>query len=204
MKLVRFGAAGAERPGLVNADGSIADLSTVYPGCSPAPRSHAESLAKLRALDASQTTARADRRAPRPCVGGRRQVHRHRSQLRRSCRRNRRQDPERAHRVHEGHELHRRSQRHGAEAARLDQDGLGSRARRGHRQRHALRQRGGCAEPHRRLLRDQRSVRARISSSSAAASGTRARAATPSARSVPGWSLPTKSAIPRIFPCGST
>ncbi len=53
MKLVRFGAAGAERPGLVNADGSIADLSTVIPDVSGTALA-AESLAKLRALDASK------------------------------------------------------------------------------------------------------------------------------------------------------
>ena len=110
--------------------------------------------------DACQTTARADRHAPGRLRRRRRQVHRHRPQLRRSRRRNRRQDSERAHRVHEGHELHRRPERHRAEAARLHQDGLGSRARRRHRQRHALRERGRCAETHRGLLRDQRSVRA--------------------------------------------
>ena len=52
MKLVRFGAAGAERPGLVNADGSISDLSTIIPDVSGATLS-AETLAKLRALDAA-------------------------------------------------------------------------------------------------------------------------------------------------------
>ena len=87
--------------------------------------------------------------------GRRRQVHRHRAQLRGSRRRNRREDSRRTHRVHESHELHRRPQRHRAEAARLDQDGLGSRARRRHRQRHALRERGRRAETHRGLLRDQ-------------------------------------------------
>jgi 2,4-didehydro-3-deoxy-L-rhamnonate hydrolase len=53
LKLVRFGAAGAERPGLVNPDGSIADLSTVIPDVSGVSLS-AESLAKLRALDAGK------------------------------------------------------------------------------------------------------------------------------------------------------
>jgi len=50
LKLVRFGAAGAERPGLVLADGSIADLSGVISDVAGAALS-AESLAKLRALD---------------------------------------------------------------------------------------------------------------------------------------------------------
>ena len=53
MKLVRFGAAGAERPGLVLADGSIADLSDVIPdvtGVALAP----EVLRKLAAVDATK------------------------------------------------------------------------------------------------------------------------------------------------------
>jgi len=69
MKLVRFGSAGAERPGLVLADGSIADLSSVVPdlaGTALAP----ESLKKLAALDAAKLP-----RAPAgarlgACVGG--------------------------------------------------------------------------------------------------------------------------------------
>ena len=69
LKLVRFGAAGAERPGLVNADGSISDLSTVIPDVSGAALSP-ESLAKLRGLDAARLP-----RAPKdsrfgPCVAG--------------------------------------------------------------------------------------------------------------------------------------
>jgi 2,4-diketo-3-deoxy-L-fuconate hydrolase len=53
MKLVRFGSAGAERPGLVSADGSIADLSGVIPDIAGAALSP-ESLAKLAALDATK------------------------------------------------------------------------------------------------------------------------------------------------------
>ena len=68
MKLVRFGSVGAERPGLVNADGSIGDLSAVIPdfaldGVGP------ESLARVRAADTLKLP-----RAPAgvrlgPCVG---------------------------------------------------------------------------------------------------------------------------------------
>jgi 2,4-didehydro-3-deoxy-L-rhamnonate hydrolase len=69
LKLVRFGAAGAERPGLVTADGGIADLSGVLPDLAGAALS-AESLVKLRALDAVKLP-----RAPAgvrlgACVGG--------------------------------------------------------------------------------------------------------------------------------------
>ena len=53
MKLVRFGAAGAEHPGLVLADGSIADLSGVIPDVAGTALS-SDSLAKLRALDATK------------------------------------------------------------------------------------------------------------------------------------------------------
>ena len=68
MKLVRFGPAGAERPGLVNADGSITDLTGVIhdvAGAALAP----DSLQKLKSLDASRLP-----RAPRDarlgaCVG---------------------------------------------------------------------------------------------------------------------------------------
>jgi 2-keto-4-pentenoate hydratase/2-oxohepta-3-ene-1,7-dioic acid hydratase in catechol pathway len=69
LKLVRFGTAGAERPGLVDADGSIADLTGVIPdvaGTALAP----DSLQKLKSIDASRLP-----RAPRDarlgaCVGG--------------------------------------------------------------------------------------------------------------------------------------
>jgi 2-keto-4-pentenoate hydratase/2-oxohepta-3-ene-1,7-dioic acid hydratase in catechol pathway len=51
LKLVRFGAPGAERPGLVLEDGSIADLSGVIPDVA-GPALSAASLARVRALDA--------------------------------------------------------------------------------------------------------------------------------------------------------
>jgi 2-keto-4-pentenoate hydratase/2-oxohepta-3-ene-1,7-dioic acid hydratase in catechol pathway len=50
LKLVRVGAVGAERPGLVLADGGIADLTGIIPDVAGAAISP-ESLAKLRALD---------------------------------------------------------------------------------------------------------------------------------------------------------
>jgi 2-keto-4-pentenoate hydratase/2-oxohepta-3-ene-1,7-dioic acid hydratase in catechol pathway len=69
LKLVRFGAAGRERPGLVNADGSIADLSGVIPDLAGAALSP-ESLRMIAALDAAKLP-----RAPKDarlgaCVGG--------------------------------------------------------------------------------------------------------------------------------------
>lgn len=53
MKLVRFGSTGAERPGLVLADGAIADLSGVIPDVAGIALSP-DTLAKLRALDATK------------------------------------------------------------------------------------------------------------------------------------------------------
>lgn len=68
MKLVRFGAAGAERPGLVTADGSIADLSGVIPDVAGAALSP-ESLAKLRSLDVARLPKAPAGSRIGPCVG---------------------------------------------------------------------------------------------------------------------------------------
>jgi 2,4-didehydro-3-deoxy-L-rhamnonate hydrolase len=68
LKLVRFGAAGAERPGLVTADGGIADLSGIVPDIAGAALS-AASLAKIAAVDpAKLPRAPADARLG-ACVG---------------------------------------------------------------------------------------------------------------------------------------
>ena len=68
MKLLRVGRAGAERPGLLLADGGIADLSGVIddvagPALSPA------SLAKLAALDTAKLPRLAAGERLGPCVG---------------------------------------------------------------------------------------------------------------------------------------
>jgi len=68
LKLVRFGAAGAERPGLVLADGSIADLSGVIPDVAGAALS-SESFAKLRSLDAAKLPRASAGARLGPCVG---------------------------------------------------------------------------------------------------------------------------------------
>jgi 2-keto-4-pentenoate hydratase/2-oxohepta-3-ene-1,7-dioic acid hydratase in catechol pathway len=69
LKLLRVGRAGAERPGLLLADGGIADLSGVIddvagPALSPA------SLAKLAALDTAKLPRLAAGDRLGPCVGG--------------------------------------------------------------------------------------------------------------------------------------
>jgi 2,4-diketo-3-deoxy-L-fuconate hydrolase len=69
MKLVRVGCAGAERPGLVLADGGIADLSGVIPDVAGAALSP-DSLAKLRTLDVAKLPRIAAGSRLGPCVGG--------------------------------------------------------------------------------------------------------------------------------------
>src|SRR5882724_2919071 len=56
MKLVRFGAAGKEKPGLIDADGALRDLSKVVPDIGPAQLSD-EALARLRKIDTRKLPA---------------------------------------------------------------------------------------------------------------------------------------------------
>ena len=69
MKLVRFGSVGAERPGLVLADGSIADLSGVVPDLAGAALSP-DSLKKLAALDTAKLPKASAGVRLGACVGG--------------------------------------------------------------------------------------------------------------------------------------
>ena len=69
MKLVRFGSAGAERPGLVLVDGSIADLSGVVPDLSGAALSP-DSLEKLAGLDTTKLPKAPAGVRLGACVGG--------------------------------------------------------------------------------------------------------------------------------------
>jgi 2-keto-4-pentenoate hydratase/2-oxohepta-3-ene-1,7-dioic acid hydratase in catechol pathway len=56
MKLVRYGAAGKEKPGLIDADGVLRDLSKVVPDIGPEQLSDA-ALARLRRLNAAKLPA---------------------------------------------------------------------------------------------------------------------------------------------------
>jgi 2-keto-4-pentenoate hydratase/2-oxohepta-3-ene-1,7-dioic acid hydratase in catechol pathway len=69
LKLVRFGSAGAERPGLVLADGGIADLSGVVPDLSGAALSP-ESLEKLAGVDTAKLPKAPAGVRLGACVGG--------------------------------------------------------------------------------------------------------------------------------------
>ncbi|MEO8018430.1 MAG: fumarylacetoacetate hydrolase family protein [Pseudomonadota bacterium] len=69
MKLLRFGSAGAERPGLLIADGSIADLSGVIPDLAGAALSP-ESLKRIAALDAAKLPKAPAGVRLGACIGG--------------------------------------------------------------------------------------------------------------------------------------
>lgn len=56
MKLIRYGQAGAERPGLLDAQGVLRDLSMLLPELGPA-QLHPRTLAALAAIDASRLPA---------------------------------------------------------------------------------------------------------------------------------------------------
>lgn len=68
MKLVRFGPAGAEKPGILDADGAIRDLSGVVDDISGATLT-AAGLAKLRAIDLSTLPLAPAGARLGPCVG---------------------------------------------------------------------------------------------------------------------------------------
>ena len=89
---------------------------------------------KLRQVDPASLPARERHAAHRSVRRPRRQVHLHRLELLGSRGRVGHGGAERADRLHEGHVLHRRTERQRRDAARIAEDGLGSRARRRHRQ----------------------------------------------------------------------
>jgi ureidoglycolate lyase len=68
MKLVRYGAVGAEKPGLIDADGQIRDLSGHVTNISGGTLSDAE-LARLRAIDVASLKVISGNPRIGPCVG---------------------------------------------------------------------------------------------------------------------------------------
>lgn len=69
MKLLRYGPAGQEKPGLLDASGTIRDLSTVVPDISGSTLSHA-GLDKLKSLDPQALKAVPGTPRIGPCVSG--------------------------------------------------------------------------------------------------------------------------------------
>lgn len=68
MRLVRFGPRGSEKPGLIDAQGILRDLSSVVSDIH-GPTLSPESLARLRALDTSSLPAMPPETRLGPCVG---------------------------------------------------------------------------------------------------------------------------------------
>ena len=203
MKLVRFGAPGAEKPGLVDAQGVVRDLSAHVKDITGDTLSPA-SLDKLRKIDAKSLPA-----APQGVRLGRAgrqraQLHRRRPQLRRPRQGDGCGDPQGADPVQQAAQLHRRPQRRRDGAEGLDQARLRDRDRL--RDRHARALRGGeeRALPHRRLRHLQRHLRAQLPGRARRAVDEGqvrgdVRAARPVARR-----RATRSRTCRISPCRST
>ena len=78
MKLVRYGPAGKEKPGLIDADGKLRDLSRKVKDIGPAALSDA-SLAKLRKLDPKKLPLVKGKPRLGACVDRHRQVRRDRA-----------------------------------------------------------------------------------------------------------------------------
>ena len=166
MKLVRYGAEGREKPGLVDEDGRLRDLSAIVDDID----GHALSP-KMLARIARSKVARLPlvRGKPRLAllrrVAG--QLHRHRPELHRPRSRDRHGPAEGAGDLPEGVELRLRRKRpdHPAEGGREAR--LGGRGRHRHRHARPLRERarrdGSCRGllPRQRPLRARRSARSR-------------------------------------------
>ena len=189
MKLVRFGALGHEKPGLRRCRTAT---SATCPGLSPTSRGDALGA---ESLDASARPSIPHRCRWLPagqrlgaCVGQVRKLHRHRPELCRSRRRDRRCHPGRADRLQQGAVLHRRAQRRRDHSARFAEDRLGGRARHRHRRARLLCGRERSPATSSPAIASATTSRSANTSSSAAAPGPRARAARPSARSDPGSS----------------
>jgi 2-keto-4-pentenoate hydratase/2-oxohepta-3-ene-1,7-dioic acid hydratase in catechol pathway len=69
MKLLRYGSAGAEKPGILGPEGEICDLSGIIPDLA-GPSLLPESIEKLRHTDISRLPRVAGRPRIGPCVGG--------------------------------------------------------------------------------------------------------------------------------------
>ena len=117
MKLLRYGPKGREKPGLLDKDGIIRDLSGIIPDITPATLA-AGAIAKVKKAKPETLPAvegRAHRLLRRPGP----QLHRHRPQLCRPRHRDELADPGGADHLQQGAELHLR-----AERRRDDPEGL--------------------------------------------------------------------------------
>ena len=101
MKLVRYGPAGKEKPGLIDADGKLRDLSRKVKDIDGATLAPAE-LAKLKKLDPKKLPLVKGRPRLGPCVADAVEVRRDRPQLQRSREGDRLADPRASGRVLQG------------------------------------------------------------------------------------------------------
>ncbi len=107
MKLVRYGAPGREKPGMIDAEGRIRDLSKIVPDIAGDALS-SKSLNKLRKLKPEKLPLVRGNPRIGPCVGKVEQFHRHRLELFRPCRRSRHADPKRTDHLQQGAVVHLR------------------------------------------------------------------------------------------------
>ena len=110
MKLVRFGAAGKEKPGIIDKNGKIRDLSKVVKDIDGEALSPA-GLAKIKKANIDKLPLVKGNPRLGPCVGAAVELHRHRPELRRPRRRGRHADPEGADHLQQGADLHLRAER---------------------------------------------------------------------------------------------
>ena len=101
MKLLRYGPKGREKPGLLDKNGVIRDLSGVIPDITPATLA-AGAVAKAKKAKPEIAAGGDEGRAHRLLRRRRRQFHRHRPQLRRPRQGDRRADPDRADHLQQG------------------------------------------------------------------------------------------------------
>ena len=161
MKLVRYGAPGREKPGIIGDDGKIRDLSRIVKDIDGAMLASG-GLAKIKKANLKRMKPVVRQAAARALRRQRAQLHRHRPQLFRPRGGSRHADAERADHLQQGADLHLRAERRHHHPARVHQARLGGRARHRHRQARALSDQGKHQGRDRRLFPRQRRVRARL------------------------------------------
>ena len=186
MKLLRYGPKGAEKPGLLDAGGTIRDLSGVVGDIGGATLSD-EGLERLRRLDAAAAAGGRPGRAARAVRRRGRQVRLHRAQLLRPCGGDRGDGAVRADRLHEGDERDLRAERSGDHPARVAEDRLGGRAGGGDRPPGEVRRRGRRASATSPATAWRTTSRSGRSRPSGRGSGPRASRPTTSGRPGRGW-----------------
>ena len=137
MKLLRYGPAGQEKPGLVDRDGKIRDLSGTVADIDGATLAPA-SLDRLRGIDPASLPLVSGTPRLGPCVGRVPKFVAIGLNYRQHAARDRGRDPQGADHLHEGDVLDLRPERRRDDPQGLAKDRLGGRARHRDRQPRAL------------------------------------------------------------------